>query len=349
MKKIAIVLFNLGGPDSLEAVRPFLFNLFYDRSIIDLTNPLRWIVAKLISSRREKEARKIYNYIGGRSPIFELTRDQAFALESLLSTRMNAEVKTFISMRYWHPFSRDTIAEVKDYQPDEIILLPLYPHYSTTTTKSSLDDWKKENERVGYIAETKKVYNYHTQDLFIESHARLISHEYNKAYQIGGNPRILFSAHGLPERTIKQRKDPYPQQIEESVEAIISRLNIDNVDYVTCYQSRVGPLKWIGPSTEDEIIRAARDNVPVVIVPISFVSEHSETLVELDIEYRDLANEYGLTNYFRVPALGTDPLFIESLAQICEYVSFGEYNPSLGIYSSHPARARELIDDFLDE
>ena len=312
MKKIAVVLFNLGGPDSPRAVAPFLFNLFNDAAIISVPQPIRVLLAKLISWRRTKKATAIYQKIGGKSPILELTQQQARALEERLKTY--GEYKVFVSMRYWHPLSRVVVKNVQAYAPDHIILLPLYPQFSTTTTGSSFDDWEKQCDKISLKVPTRKVCCYPMQKSFIASHANLIREYYWKAAEFG-RPRILFSAHGLPEKVI-MAGDPYQYQIEKTAAAIIQILAVDDLDYQVCYQSKVGPLAWIGPSTEDEIARAAADKMPVVIVPIAFVSEHSETLVELDIDYRYLAEELGVPSYQRVPALAVEPFFIDALAEI---------------------------------
>ena len=322
MKK-AVILFNLGGPDSLEAVKPFLFNLFNDPAIIGAPNPIRYFLAKFISSRREKKAQGIYEQIGGKSPILELTNAQATTLEKKLNSQHSAlstqhcEHKVFACMRYWHPMTEEVVSQVKEYNPDEIILLPLYPQYSTTTTGSSFAAWERECEKQNLEKKTTKICCYPTEGSFIRAHAALINEYYQKAKD-KNTPRILFSAHGLPEKVIK-KGDPYQMQVEETAAAIVKLLNIKNLDWKVCYQSKVGPLKWIGPSTEEEIIAAAEDGgVSLIIVPIAFVSEHSETLVELDIEYKHLAEKFGLRDYFRVPALGTNELFINGLAEICK-------------------------------
>lgn len=312
MKKIAVILFNLGGPDDLKAVKPFLFNLFNDKAIMTMPQPLRAIVAKLISTRRAKKATEIYELMGGKSPILDLTRQQAAALEDKLKSY--GEYKVFVSMRYWHPTSATVTRNVKQYNPDHIVLIPLYPQFSTTTTGSSFEDWDAECDRVGLKKPTYKICCYPLQKSFSVSHARLIREYYWKAAEYG-KPRVLFSAHGLPEKFITEG-DPYQYQVEKSVAAINQILSIDDLDYSICYQSRVGPLKWIGPSTDEEVMRAGRDKTPIVMVPIAFVSEHSETLVELDIEYKQLAERSGVPAFQRVPALATDPFYIEALSEM---------------------------------
>jgi len=312
MKKIAVVLFNLGGPDDLGAVKPFLFNLFHDKAIINLPQPMRWLVAKMISISRASKATAIYQKIGGKSPILDLTRQQAAALETKLKSF--GDYKVFVSMRYWHPMSRLVAKNVQQYDPDHIILMPLYPQFSNTTTGSSFDDWDKECDKIGLKKPTNKACCYPMQKSFAAAHARLIREYYWKAAE-HGKPRILFSAHGLPEKNILAG-DPYQFQIEKTVAAVIQILSIDDLDYGICYQSKVGPLQWIGPSTEEEIARGGEEKTPLVLVPIAFVSEHSETLVELDIDYKHLAENAGVSSYNRVPALGTEPFYIEALAEI---------------------------------
>jgi ferrochelatase len=313
MSRTAVVLFNLGGPDSLTAVKPFLFNLFNDPAIIDLPNPARWMLAKLISTLRGTKAKGIYQKMGGKSPLLEQTAAQAEALEKKLSTK--GEYKVFFSMRYWHPMSQVVAKKVKAYDPDHIILLPLYPQYSTTTTGSSFASWEKACKKEGLNKPTTSICCYPTDIHFIAAHTRMIKDMYWKAAE-SEKPRILFSAHGLPEKII-DKGDPYQMQVEKTAQAIVQLLAIDDLDYAVCYQSRVGRLKWIGPSTEEEIERAGKDKIPVLVVPIAFVSEHSETLVELDIDYRMLADEKQVPSYWRVPALSCDPFFIDALSEIC--------------------------------
>lgn len=312
--KTAVILFNLGGPDGPAAVRPFLYNLFSDEAIIRLPKMVRKPLAWLIALRRAREARAIYQQLGGKSPLLERTQAQAQALEKALEGA--GAYKVFVCMRYWHPMS-DTVAKnVQAWQPDHIILLPLYPQFSTTTTGSSLVDWRRAAVAVNLETPTTELCCYPSERNFVAAHAKMIRDAYWKAAE-HGKPRILFSAHGLPERIVHDG-DPYPWQVNDTVSAIARVLAIDALDYVVCYQSRVGPLEWIGPDTDAEIIRACKDKVPVVVVPVSFVSDHSETLVELDITYRKLAEENGIPDYHRVPALNTEPFFIEALAGLCK-------------------------------
>lgn len=312
-KKTAIILLNLGGPDSLDSVKPFLFNLFNDPLIFRVPSVLRYLLAKLVSTRRDKKARGIYELMGGKSPLLEETQAQARVLEGKLSQQ--GEVKVFTCMRYWHPMSPEIVENVKSYAPDHIILLPLYPQYSTTTTLSSFRDWYAEAARQNLVVPTTEICCYPTHLTFLAAHADLIRKSLFEA-AAHGTPRVLFSAHGLPEKVVKDG-DPYQWQVEQTVEKLRTILQLPPEQAYPTYQSRVGPLKWIGPSTDDEIEKAGADKVPLVVIPIAFVSEHSETLVELDIEYRHLAEEAGVPFYSRVPALSIHPDYIETLATIC--------------------------------
>jgi ferrochelatase len=310
--KTAVVLFNLGGPDSLDAVEPFLRNLFSDPAIISLPNPLRWLVAKLISSRRKTTAQAIYAKIGGKSPLRELTEAQAVALEQ----KLGADHRCFVAMRYWHPFADETAKAVAAYAPDRILLLPLYPHYSKTTTGSSFKDWARAAAAIGLNKPTIEVRDYPDHPGYVAALTAQLRTALNEASPKGPF-RLLFSAHGLPKKVIDSG-DPYQAQIERTAAAVIATLGDDgqNLDWQVCYQSRVGPLEWIGPATDAEIKRAGEQAFGLVVLPIAFVSEHSETLVELDIEYRELAAHQGVPFYIRVPALGTDAGFIAALADL---------------------------------
>lgn len=316
MSKIAVVAFNLGGPDRPEAVEPFLFNLFNDPAIIDLPWPVRTWLARLMSRRRAPIARDIYAEIGGGSPLLRLTREQSRALEERFSDEDDTRV--FVAMRYWHPMSDETALAVKDFDPDEIVLLPLYPQYSSTTTGSSLREWRRAAAAVDLDVPTRAVCCYPTEPGFIAAEAELVAKGIDEAKKTG-RPRVLFSAHGLPEKIVK-KGDPYACQVLQSAEAVVDALGRDDFDWLVCYQSRVGPLKWIGPSTNSEIERAGRELVPLVVVPIAFVSEHSETLVELDVEYGKLARKSGVPAYIRVPTVGTTGTFIDGLAGLIRKV-----------------------------
>ena len=308
MKK-TIILFNLGGPDSLDAVQPFLFNLFNDPAILSLPKILRYPLAKFISKRRTPIAKAIYAEMGGKSPIFEETQAQANALERALKQEAD-EYKCFIVMRCWNPRAIDVVKKVKEFNPQQIILLPLYPQYSDATSGSSIKEWsdvcKKENLNI----DTKTICCYPTEKDFILSYANLIKEKINLNKL--SETTLVFSAHGLPENKIKQG-DPYQWQVENTVSHLVKKLSIPNLNYILSYQSRVGPLKWILPSTETIIKEEAKQKRIIVVVPVAFVSEHSETLVELDIEYKKLAIENGSKDYIRIPAVAADQNFINSL------------------------------------
>lgn len=314
-KRIAVVLFNLGGPDKAESVKPFLFNLFNDPAIIGLPAPFRGWVARLISSRRETSAQANYAMMdhGGGSPLLPETLKQARALEQrLVEHSPDDQFGVFIAMRYWAPFTDQTAAEVAAFGPDELVLLPLYPQFSTTTTQSSLKAWNETYRGPGV---SRTICCYPQADGWIEAQASAIQ---EKLVEVGQAPvRLLFSAHGIPEKLVSGKGDPYQEQVEGTVAAVMARLKTKGieVDHSLCYQSRVGPLKWLGPSTPEAIAKAARDGVGIVITPIAFVSEHIETLVELDIEYAELAHEHGVSPYVRVAAAGTNPSFIDGLAR----------------------------------
>ncbi|MBM3643044.1 MAG: ferrochelatase [Alphaproteobacteria bacterium] len=317
--RIAVVLFNLGGPDSPEAVRPFLTNLFSDPAIIGAPGFVRWPLARFIAWRRAPVAREIYAQIGGASPILGQTESQAAALEAALGD--DHVWRAFVCMRYWHPMTEAVVRDVRAFKPDRVVLLPLYPQLSTSTSESSVKAWHEEAARQGLKAPTRAVCCYPVEDGFVAASADLLRGEL--AGMGDGKRRVLFSAHGLPEKIV-QRGDPYPAQVERTALAIAAALGLAREDWAVCYQSRVGPLKWIGPSTEDEIRRAGREGRGLAVYPLAFVSEHSETLVELDIEYRELAEHASVPIYRRVPTVGTHPLFIAGLARLARAALAGE-------------------------
>lgn len=305
MKK-AVVLLNLGGPASMSEVEPFLFSLFYDPAILSLPNPFRYVLAKVISKKRKKEAVAIYSLLGGGSPLLKNTQDQAHALERALGDGH----RVFVSMRHAPPHSREAVERVREYGPEEVILLPLYPQYSTTTTASAIKDWCRFGRDLGLPI--RFISEYPEEEGFIIAMKSLSEPMVAKAKEFG-RPKILLTAHGLPEKIVK-KGDPYQKQVEATAQKLALSLGVQGEDVVLCYQSRVGPLKWIGPYTDEQIVSASQERRPIVVVPISFVSEHSETLVELDIEYKNLATEEGCPAYFRVPTVQTNPAFIEGLA-----------------------------------
>jgi ferrochelatase len=313
--KLAVVLFNLGAPSRPEDVRPFLFNLFNDPAILGLPSLPRRLLAHFLASRRAKTARGIYDLLGGGSPLLPNTLAQAAALKETLTDL--GQVDVIPAMRYWHPMTDEVTARVRDLNPDKIVLLPLYPQFSTTTTASSRRAWMESASRCGIAAPTRTVCCYPTEPGFIAAVAALTRPAYDRlrADFPTKPPRLLFTAHGLPKKIVAGG-DPYQTQIEMTAAAVVSALAIPGLDWRICYQSRVGPLEWIGPYAEQEIARAGADGVPLVVVPIAFVSEHSETLVELDVTYRDEARVKGVPVYERVSTVGTDPKFIAGLGRL---------------------------------
>jgi len=308
--KLAVVLFNLGGPDGPAAVRPFLANLFRDPAIIGLPAVVRHPLAGVIAKRREKAAQANYDLMGGASPLLPETQAQAQALEAQLKIHAPVdESRVFIAMRYWKPFAAETAKAVAAFAPDEIVLLPLYPQYSTTTTASSLKDWWSAYTGPG---RSRAICCYPTAHGVVEAHVRAI----RRLWETSGSPsglRLLFSAHGLPQKVV-DAGDPYRAQVEATAAQIAARLP-EFADWQVCFQSRVGPLKWLSPSTDAEIRRAGAEGRGVLIAPIAFVSEHVETLVELDHDYARLANEVGCKPYLRAPTPGVSEPFIDDLAQ----------------------------------
>lgn len=319
-RRTAIVLFNLGGPDGPAAVEPFLRNLFSDPAILRVPGFVRPLLARLIARRRAPIATEVYARLGGGSPLLANTEAQARALEAALADL--GDRRCFVAMRYWHPFAGETAAAVKAYAPDRILLLPLYPQFSTTTTASSLADWRRAAAAVGLAAPTRTICCYPTDPGFVAALANATGEALAKA-RGQGRPSLLFSAHGLPKKIV-ERGDPYAEQVGETVRAVAERLGLAREDYEICFQSRVGPVEWIRPYTDAEIVRAAAAGRPIVVVPVAFVSEHSETLVELDIEYRELARANGAPAYHRVPTVGTAPEFIAGLAGLVRAAFAGD-------------------------
>jgi len=318
MTKTAVILFNLGGPSSNDDIEPFLFNFFRDKNIINLPNPLRYFLAKYISKKRSRnESRISYGLLGGKSPLLENTQKQAEALEKTLGEGF----KVFISMRYWHPMSAQVVKQVQTYNPEEIILLPLYPQYSTTTTKSSFEDWYDMAQQAGLDVPTRSVCCYADDKGFVDGSIAQIKPLWDK--HKGQVRKVLFSAHGLPEKIINAG-DPYQLQCEQTAEIIATDMGLKKEEWQICYQSRVGSLKWIGPSVEQALKQAAQEKCGVIIYPHSFVSEHVETLVELDIEYKKMALDLGLPFYERAQTVGVNDDFIQGLADIVTDKEYGE-------------------------
>jgi ferrochelatase len=307
--KTAVVLLNLGGPLAEEDIRPYLFNFFMDKNIIAAPWPVRRFVAEYVSRTRSKgAARDAYKHLGFRSPLLDNTLKQAAALQGVLAEK--GDVKVFTVMRYWTPFAKDVAKDVKKYAPDNIVLLPLYPQFSTTTVKSSFEDWERAAAAANINVPTQRACCYPVNPGFIAAAVENIRAQLEAAPK---GTRLLFSAHGLPEKIVKAG-DPYQWQCEKTAHQIVTALDMPHLDWEMCYQSRVGPLKWIGPSTEEALQKAGRDGVGVLLFPHAFVSEHVETIVEIDIEYRHKAAEWGVPWFGKAETVGTHPAFIEGLA-----------------------------------
>jgi ferrochelatase len=313
MKRCAVVLFNLGGPDSLQAVQPFLFNLFADPDIFRL--PLARLTqrpfARAIARRRTHEAMKAYEAIGGKSPLLDNTRAQAEALQA----QLGEAATVFVCMRYWHPFTAEVVAELKRGGFTRVVLLPLYPQYSRTTTGSSVNEFNRECRRQDYQPCAHLVREWYDDPDFIAGIVETVQREADSFPD--PNPdtiEVLFSAHGLPRKFV-ERGDPYEQQVRITYEAARQQLGFPRT--TLCYQSRVGPLEWLRPYT-DEVIRAkaGEGRRQILVYPIAFVSDHSETLYELGITYAGLARDLGVTHYRVVPALNTHPRLIAALKRL---------------------------------
>lgn len=313
--RIAVVLFNLGGPDSLAAVQPFLYNLFSDPDIFRL--PLAWLTQKpfatLVSRRRAPEAAHGYAAIGGASPLLANTRKQAVALSQALRADGNFEVH--ICMRYWHPRAAEVVAQLKSQGVTRIVLLPLYPQYSLTTSGSSYNEFQRECARHDYRPAVTFVREWPEQPDYLDGIAQTLREQ---AAQFPDpdpeNIELLFSAHGLPQKIV-DRGDPYERQIRLTFEAVRARLGWPRT--TLCYQSRVGPLEWLRPYTEDTIRDKARAGTRQMLVyPIAFVSDHIETLYELGQTYAQLARAEGVTHYRVAPALNEHPLLIRGLRRL---------------------------------
>jgi ferrochelatase len=312
--RTAIILFNLGGPDRPEAVKQFRVNLFSDKAIIRAPIFIRFWLARLIAASSAKAAVANYAFMGGKSPLLVNTQAQARALEAALGPAY----RCFPAMRYWHPFAREVVAEVKAWNPQRILLLPLYPQFSGTTTGSSLNDWREAAAGAGLAKATATLCCWHDDPGFTSAIAGLVDEkiaEAEAALPAGAKIRVLYSAHGLPESIIRGG-DPYQAQVKATVAAIQPQLVHKGHEHIICYQSRATPVKWLSPSTIEAIQQAGRDKIAVVLVPIAFVSDHIETLVELDIENRHLADACGVPGYFRARAPNDDPAFIAALAGI---------------------------------
>ena len=313
-KKISVVLFQLGGPDSPSAVEPFLYNLFCDPDIIDFFGAwfARRPLARYIARKRAGVVREHYNAIGGHSPIRMLTERQARALEAALAPHCDAQC--FIAMRYWNPLTAEAVAGVKASAAAELVLLPLYPQYSFATSSSSLKEWKRLYHPDGNAPRTHVIEKFFDHPLYIESIVEKIALTLTH-FDVPDRAHIVFSAHGLPLSLI-ERGDPYAKHMEETVRLVMQRGGWKNA-HMLCYQSKVGRRKWLTPSLTETIEKLARSGVKkLLVVPIAFVTEHIETLHEINIEAREEALKLGVEQFEMMPALGDSPTFISSLADL---------------------------------
>ncbi|PZO20339.1 MAG: ferrochelatase [Leptolyngbya foveolarum] len=319
MGRVGVLLLNLGGPEKPEDVRPFLFNLFSDPEIIRIPFPfLQKPLAWFISSRRAKTSQENYQQIGGGSPLRRITEEQGQALKEALAQK-GQDSEVYVGMRYWHPFTAEAIDQIKQDGIQKLVILPLYPQYSISTSGSSfrqLEQMWDEDDQLQAIDYTL-IPSWYARPGYVNSMANLIRTELDKLKN-PNDAHIFFSAHGVPVSYVEEFGDPYQRQIEHCTDLIMQALGRPN-EHTLAYQSRVGPIEWLQPYTEDAIEElGAKETENLVVVPISFVSEHIETLQEIDIEYRELAEESGIHNFHRVPALNTYDGFINDLADMVD-------------------------------
>lgn len=314
-----VLLINLGGPGSLADVEPFLYNLFSDPDIITLPFGFQWLLpllARRISRRRSKVAKGYYQAIGGKSPIAELTEEQRSALEKALQKEGNYRV--FTGMRYWHPKIEEALDRIIQEGIRRVIILPLFPQYSITSSGSGLNEWNRQVRKRGVQFDTVVIDAWYNHPLYIQAVIENIEKGKKRfPTDAPGDLHILFSAHGVPEKVILNG-DPYQRQIEETLALVKERMGEENIFHLA-YQSKVGRLKWIGPTVEEKLKELADQKVQKILaVPISFVSDHSETLYEIDILFGKLAKELGIPYFQRMPSLNSSPTFIRALKEIIE-------------------------------
>jgi len=328
MAKVGVLLLNLGGPERIQDVGPFLYNLFADPEIIRLPNPaLQKPLAWLISSLRAGKSQEAYRSIGGGSPLRRITEQQARELQSNLRQR-GIEATSYVAMRYWHPFTESAVADIKADGIDEVVVLPLYPHFSISTSGSSFRELQRLRQADPTFSKLpiRCIRSYYNDPGYIGAMAELIAREIQACPQ-ADQAHVFFSAHGVPKSYVEEAGDPYQQEIEGCAQLIMDKLQeqLGHANpFTLAYQSRVGPVEWLKPYTDDALHELGEAGVKdLVVVPISFVSEHIETLEEIDIEYREIATEAGITNFRRVPALDTTPSFINGLADLVQHALEG--------------------------
>jgi protoporphyrin/coproporphyrin ferrochelatase len=328
MAKVGVLLLNLGGPERIQDVGPFLYNLFSDPEIIRLPIPaLQKPLAWLISTLRSGKSKTAYRAIGGGSPLRRITEQQARELQSSLRQR-GVEATSYVAMRYWHPFTESAVADIKADGIDEVVVLPLYPQFSISTSGSSFRELQRlrQGDPAFRRLPIRCIRSWYDHPGYIDAMAGLIAREIREC----GNPaqaHVFFSAHGVPKSYVEEAGDPYQKEIQACAALIMQRLEAllgHGNPFTLAYQSRVGPVEWLKPYTEDALRElGARGVEDLVVVPISFVSEHIETLEEIDIEYRELAEESGIGHFRRVPAMDTDPTFIGGLADLVQQAMAG--------------------------
>ncbi|WP_375515109.1 ferrochelatase [uncultured Nostoc sp.] len=345
MGRVGVLLLNLGGPDKLEDVGPFLYNLFSDPEIIRL--PFRWLqkpLAWFIASRRTRTSKENYKQIGGGSPLRRITEAQGEALKEQLSY-LGQEANIYVGMRYWNPYTEEAIAQITQDNIEHLVILPLYPQFSISTSGSSfrlLEKLWQEDPKLQPIDYTV-IPSWYKEAGYLQAMAELIAQELEQ-FPNPDEVHIFFSAHGVPKSYVEEAGDPYQQEIEECTALIMQTLNRPNV-HTLAYQSRVGPVEWLQPYTEDALKELGTQGVKdLVVVPISFVSEHIETLQEIDIEYREVAEEAGIHNFRRVPAPNTHPVFINALADL---VINALKNPSFKL--SQAAQMKKMVKMYPQE
>ncbi|MEH1802925.1 MAG: ferrochelatase [Nostoc sp.] len=345
MGRVGVLLLNLGGPDKLEDVGPFLYNLFSDPEIIRL--PFRWLqkpLAWFIATRRTRTSQENYKQIGGGSPLRRITEAQGEALKEQLGY-LGQEANIYVGMRYWHPYTEEAIAQITQDKVEHLVILPLYPQFSISTSGSSfrlLDKLWQEDPKLQPIDYTV-IPSWYKQPGYLQAMAELIAQELEQ-YPKPDDVHIFFSAHGVPKSYVEEAGDPYQVEIEECTALIMQTLNRPNA-HTLAYQSRVGPVEWLQPYTEDALKELGAEGVKdLVVVPISFVSEHIETLQEIDIEYREVAEEAGIHNFRRVPAPNTHPVFINALAEL---VIDALRNPSFKL--SQAAQMKKMVKMYPQE
>ncbi|MBC6432108.1 ferrochelatase [Nostoc sp. HG1] len=339
MGRVGVLLLNLGGPDKLEDVGPFLYNLFSDPEIIRL--PFRWLqkpLAWFIATRRTTTSQANYKQIGGGSPLRRITEAQGQALKEQLSY-LGQEAKIYVGMRYWHPYTEEAIAQITQDNIEHLVILPLYPQFSISTSGSSfrlLEKLWQEDPKLQPIDYTV-IPSWYKEPGYLQAMAELVAQELRQ-FPNPDEVHIFFSAHGVPKSYVEEAGDPYQQEIEECTALIMQTLNRPNA-HTLAYQSRVGPVEWLQPYTEDALKELGAQGVKdLVVVPISFVSEHIETLQEIDIEYREVAEKSGIHNFRRVPAPNTNPVFINALADL---VIDALKNPSFKL--SQAAQMKKMV------